>query len=183
MNEFSELRGAVPEWIQPKAMGRSYELRSDESLFASLVFRSAFGSFATAEYRGGRYTFKRVGFFTPHVTIRREGDEEELALYRPNWTGSQGMLDLDGSHLIWKPANFWATRYGWYLGKDMLLLYRQGTEEKHVSDLFKTQARVEIGEAAWQNESLPLLVMLGWYLVVLYEEDSAGAVAAASAAS
>jgi hypothetical protein len=181
MKDFSELKGQQPEWRQPKTGGRVYELRLDDKLFAVLTFRSAFGSYATAEFSGGKYTFKRVGFFTPHVTIRREGEEADLAVYRPNWTGAQGMLDLDGKTFSWRPANFWATRYAWYAGKEVLLHYRQGVEDKHFSDLFKTQAQVELTEAAWDLQGLPLLVLLGWYLVVLYEQDSA-AVAATSAA-
>lgn len=183
MEDFSNLMGKQPYWLQPKTGGRTYELRDDNHLYGSLVFRSSFGSLATADFSGGRYTFKRVGFFNPQVTVRREGEEIDLAVYRPNWTGAQGLLEIDGKTLGWRPANFWATRYAWYQGKDMLLVYQQGGEQKRFSDLFKTQSQVTFFDLAWRLGSLPILTLLGWYLVILYEQDSAAVVAATAATS
>ena len=55
-----------------------------------------------------------------------------------------------------------------------------GAEESTWSDLFKYQALVEIDPATSRLEELPLLVSLGWYLMILHHEDasSAGAVVA-----
>lgn len=38
-----------------------------------------------------------------------------------------------------------------------------------------TSALVDISAGAGKSEDLPLLVLLGWYLILLYSEDSAAA--------
>ena len=67
------------------------------------------------------------------------------------------------------------------VGGKALVTFKQGTEENKWSDLFKFQALVEIDPSANGLEELPLLVALGWYLMILHHDDdaSAGAVVAA----
>lgn len=47
-------------WTQPKAMSRTYELRSADSLVGHLRFERSCGSLATAEVTSQKWTFKRV---------------------------------------------------------------------------------------------------------------------------
>ena len=56
------------------------------------------------------------------------------------------------------------------------MLYKQGVEASWLADIFKTQARVEIQPAAEGLRELSLLVMLGWYLIVLKQQDDASVV-------
>lgn len=89
------------EWVQPKTMQRKYELRAADGLVATLEYKSAFGSLAVAASSDGIWTFKRVGFFNPRVTVRRQGEEQDLAVYRPRWTGNQGTIRLaDGLSIL-----------------------------------------------------------------------------------
>jgi hypothetical protein len=171
-------------WVQPRAMERSFVLRGDEREFASLEFKSSFGSLALAEAADGRWTFKRVGFFNPRVTIRRAGEELDLGVYRPRWTGSEGTLEMGGRTYVWKTANFWATQFVLLDSSGgELLRYKEGAQKSKLSDIFKNQAQVEIAPHAWRLPELSLLVMLGWYLIILHQEDAAAAATAASAAA
>jgi hypothetical protein len=52
-----------------------------------------------------------------------------------------------------------------------------------VSDLFKTQALVEIEPQVYALAELSLLVLLGWYLVILHQDDVAAASAATTPAA
>lgn len=172
------------EWVQLKAMERRFELRAGEETLGSLEFQSAFGSLAVADCGTERWTFKRVGFFRPRVTIRREGEQQDLAVYRPKWSGSEGVLEISsGRTYTWQTANFWATRYV-LAGEDgqALVSYQSGLDDNQIKDLFKSQARVEISPAAARLPELPLLVCAGWYLILLYKEDSAAATVAATTA-
>ena len=62
-----------------------------------------------------------------------------------------------------------------------LVAFKPGAEDSIWSDLFKFQALVELDPSAGRVEELPLLLALGWYLMILHREDasSAGAVEAA----
>lgn len=172
-------------WVQPKAMHRSYELRAEDHLVGTLEFETAFGSLATARADGNAWSLKRMGFFKPHVTVRIAGAADDIALYRPKWTGTEGELAFgDGRVFTWTVANFWATRYEVKHGSGMTLIeYRSGGKETGLRDLFKTQAHVTVTEAGRRYAEIALLVLVGWYLILLQQSDAAATAAAASAAA
>jgi hypothetical protein len=166
-------------WVQPKALSRRYELRSDGEVVAALDFATAFGSLATANTAEGSWTFKRVGFFNPRVTIREAGKEENLGLYRPRWTGTEGELELAGGRVYrWHVANFWATRYEIRDAQgETQIEYRAGSREHSLADILKSQAVVTVSAAGQRRPEAGLLVLLGWYLVLLQQQDTAAIVA------
>jgi hypothetical protein len=54
-------------------------------------------------------------------------------------------------------------------------------DDAKLKDWFKTQARVEIPEKKKELKELSLLVLLGWYLIIVLQMDSSsGAVVAAA---
>ena len=171
-----------PHWAQPKALERAFELRDGNRLLGTLQFPKSLGSLAVASLAAGEWTFKRVGFFRARVTVRSAGQEIDLAVYQPKGWGSEGELHFaSGRSYLWKPANFWATRYAFVDGAGRpVVTFKPGSEESKLSALFKFQALVEIDPSAGQLQELPLLVSLGWYLMILHHQDaaSAGAVVA-----
>jgi hypothetical protein len=185
MEDISRLIGQIPQWIQPKFSQRRFELRTAAETLAGLEFKSAFGSLATGALGAGRWTFKRVGFFSPRVTVRTEGAEADLAIYTPRWTGTEGTLALSGGpSYTWKVANFWSTRFVFLdPGGQPLVTFHQGVEDPGFSDAFKVQARVEISEQARGLADLSLLVLLGFYLMILHQDDSAAAAGAVAASA
>ena len=162
-------------WVQPRATRRNFILRSGKRIFGQLDFRSAFDSLADAISANEAWTLKRVGFFSPHVTVRRAGSKIDLASCHPNWTGTESKLQFSsGEVYLWKVANFWATRYSLSNGDGIeLVTYRSGSDEKKINNLFKNQAQAHIALEAWQVVELPLIVLLGWYLVLMQQDDSA----------
>ncbi len=182
MKSITQAIYSTPQWVQPRAAQNRFELRAGEELFAVLEFPKPFGSLAVASTEEERWSFKRAGFFSPRVTVRSEGSESDLAVFRPKWTGNEGTLQFpDGAAYIWKTANFWATQYLWQKETgEPLILYKQGIEDAGLGDLFKTQARVEIQPAAQGLKELPLLVLLGWYLMILKQQDDSAVAATAA---
>ena len=70
MQGIRDVVGTELEWVQPHALRREFELRAGEEAVAKLEFRSTFGSLASAQSGEGTWTFKRVGFWRSHVTVR-----------------------------------------------------------------------------------------------------------------
>ena len=185
MKAFSSAVGADLCWIQPKGLdNRWFELRAGDGIVATLEFETLCGSLARAQSADGSWTFKRVGFFNPRVTVRKAGQEADLAVYTPRWTGREGTLEFpDGRVFGWVQANFWATKFQITDAAGYSLVsFESGAEKSRLSDIFKTQARVEIGRRGRALPELPLLVLLGWYLIILQKQDAA-AVAAVIAAT
>lgn len=182
------IEGAVfyhPQWVQPRTLKNRYELRDGEHLFATLEFPRTFRTLAAAATSAGNWTFQREGFFRTRTIVRSEGQEVELAVYHPRWTGTQGKLEFgSGQSYTWKVVNFWSTRYVWETEDERpIITYQTGVESATMSDWFKTQARVGFepdaaGTDFRRTETFALLVTLGWYLIVLKHQDDAAATAA-----
>jgi hypothetical protein len=183
MERLSEFQDSVVEWIQPRTGQRFYELRAGEAVLGSLSFRSSFGTLAIAEMDGGRWSFKRVGFLNPRVTVRVVDRDEDVAIYYPKFWGDGVIRFDDGRSFAWKPVNFWATQWA-FVDSDgrSVLSFQHGREHEKLSDIFKTQATVEIRPVEASRDLLPVLVPLGLYLIILHQQDAAAAVAATSSA-
>ncbi|MBA4407191.1 hypothetical protein C0389_07955 [bacterium] len=170
-------------WTQPKTTHQMFELKLKDNLYGTLHFPKSVGSLAEAETLDGKWTFKRVGFFTTRITVRKSGDENDLAVFKPNLMASSGVLEFsDGKKFQWSAANFWETKFEF---KDAdggeIVTFRSGMEDHKLKDWFKTQARVEIPEHKYNLPELPIMILLGWYLIIVLQLDSAaGAVVALS---
>jgi hypothetical protein len=176
MKPIKEYTGKGLKWVQPSAMKMEYELQAGQELTARLRFRSSFGSFATAESADGCWTFKRVGFFQTHVSIRRCGDETDLAVFRNNtWKGG-GTLEFPSGFRYLATTNFWQTHLDFQTENGGSLV------SFHSGGFIHLSADVEIAPVGALLGELPLLVLLGWYLVIMMHQDSAAVVAASSAA-
>ena len=167
MKELAELVGQELVWSQPKATKRDYELRAGDDVIATLRFQR--GSLADAASGASHWTFKRAGFWQPRVTVRLAGAVEDMAVFRPRWTGGGHLEFPDGRSLQLNSANFWQSRWVWQ-DKDNELI-----NIKAHHGLLKAGGTVEILPASASDPNLALLVLLGWYLILLYAEDSSAA--------
>lgn len=171
MKHITTAAGSELKWIQPSAFKMEYELRMNDELAGRLTFRSAFGTFATGESADGCWTFKRVGFFQTRVSIRRCGEQEDLATFKNNtWSGGGTLEFADGRRFL-AGTNFWQTS----------LEFKTEAGEPFVrfdtGGMIHISATVEILPRAAGASETPLVVMLGWYLVVMMHSDMAASAA------
>src|SRR5579864_2439311 len=173
MGPIAELADQELVWQQPAARRRQHELKAGDEVVGTLDFQR--GTLATATAADGSWTFKRQGFWHPRVTARIAGSEEDIALFRPHWSGG-GQLDLrDGGTYRLASANLWQSQWVWLPEtSDQPLVRFKGRP-----GLIKASAAVAITSEAAQSPAVPLLVLLGWYLILLYAEDAAVASTAA----
>jgi hypothetical protein len=157
-------------WIQP-TLKRSYELRAGEDIFATMEFQTELGSLATVKSLEKTWTFKRVGFFKPRITVREQATESDLLVYYPQWGSTEGVFEfVDGETYVWKLANYWATKYQVVdLAGVPLVSYTSKIDQ--LLDWIKDQAQVEIGAEHLNASQLVLLIAMGWYLIVLQQGD------------
>ncbi len=172
MRSISELAGTELLWEQPARTKRDFELHAGEELLAVLRFQR--GSLADAAVADCRWTFKREGFGHPRVTVRMPGADTDLAVFRASWTGGGTLEFAAGNVARLSVANVWHSQWLWH-GKDEAPLVRFKARQGFMT----TSALVDISAGAGKSEDLPLLVVLGWYLILLYSEDSAAASTAA----
>jgi hypothetical protein len=174
------------QWTQPRAGRRAFDLRLATQIVAALRWRSD----AVAETTGapgtarlyasresvpstalhlpdpplphfGRWRFTRTGFWYPRVVVRRVGSGRVAAVFTARWTGV-GTLELPaGDRVHWSAAHTWQAGDGTPLIQ-VMSRHRQS----------RLEGTVEIAPTATDAPILGLLVLLGWYLVVLQAQDA-----------
>ena len=167
MQRLADLLDREMKWTQPAALKMHYELIGGDEPAATLDFRSLFGSLATGESADGCWTFKRVGFFQTRVTIRVCDDETDIAVFRNNtWRGG-GALELPDGRKVLVTTNLWQSKLEFKTESEETLLRFQSAGLIHLS------AQVKIRREAIGLVELPWMVMLGWYLIVMMNMDTA----------
>jgi hypothetical protein len=168
MLRIGELTARDLRWSQPSGFKMHYELRDGEILAATLRFRSSSGSLATAESADGCWTFKRVGFWHPVITVRASSTEASLATFKNNTWTNGGTLQFPDGHRCLVSTNFWATTYeiGTEAGQGLVSYERIG-------GLLRMSSKVTIHPPTGQIRDMPWVVPFGWYLAILMYMDSA----------
>ncbi len=155
-------------WAQPARLQRAYELRASEDVVATLRFEGA--SLASGVTAWKRWTFKREGFWHPRVTIRGSDSGDNVSVFKAAWTGG-GALDLPQGRLLrFAATNFLRSQWDWADTEAGPLVHF-----KRQAGLMKMEGQVEIETKAVTDPELPLLLVLGWYLVILSTRNAAAA--------
>ena len=167
MTRLSDVIHSDLHWVQPRVFDRAFELRHLDEIVATLSFRSAFGSFATATSADGSWTFKRIGFWQPRATVRVEGRTDDLAVFEHHtWSGG-GTLTLAGGRPVRVTTNVWHSKIE-FLSADDDVLFRYLTE-----GFLRQESQVEVMPSLGRMPERLWLLLFGWYLVVMMHEDTA----------
>lgn len=166
----SSLLSRSLEWVQPRIFHQEYELLADGQRVGKLWFEGIFRMTATAEVEGQRWTLKHKGCFRHRVIATEPGWESPVAVMERGWS-SAGVLQLTatGRRFRWKKGNFWGTEWA-FLSDDEQVLVRF-----KFKGFFKKGVIVQVDPVAGQVTELPLLLVFGWYLMVLQMQQAAAA--------
>jgi hypothetical protein len=160
-------------WTQPHALKQAFELADGDTPLGSLVFRSSFGTFATARLGDDCWTMKRLGFLRTRVEIRPCDSETAVGTFHNNtWSGG-GTLTLAADREVRANTNFWHSRFE-FVDADGRSLVRYT-----LGGVLKTSGEMEITDTGAGLPDIAWIAMLGWYLVVMMRYDSAVAASAA----
>jgi hypothetical protein len=164
-------RGSPLVWSQQRGFSHDYTLTGGDRTLATLRWPKTFGSLAEGRIGDATWTFKRVGFWRPAVTIRRpETGDHDVGRLVMDWR--RGDLVLPGGvSFRWDLVSFWKSEWAFFdaSGKDRLVEFVPETR------FFKMSMGVAIHRAAEERAELPLLLLLGWYLLVMASQDDAAA--------
>ena len=166
MRPLANLAGRSGLWVRRAAPTTEYELRDGDAVAATLQWHKPCGSLASAQAEHGHWTFKHVGFFVSRIAVRAAEQEAEVAVYTPK-SGREGMLVVaQGASYQFLMVN--STSWQWTRpldGQDWLVRFTSpGTSPRDGSS-------VEVAPGAAALPDLSLLVLLGWYLIILLATD------------
>jgi hypothetical protein len=184
MENFLIQKGDVFLWTQPEAIHRKFELHKMDEHFGTLEFRSMWGTLAWAKDPIQSWSLKRIGFLTPHITVRMHDSDSDYALFDPKVFGGGMLHTPDGRQFRWEPLNNLRTKWRFTDKKGAAILsFEQDADDYQLSELFKTQAAATVQTERMTNMEFSMFINLGFYLIILNAMDSATAAAAAAASS
>jgi hypothetical protein len=177
MQRIADVATAELRWRQPSAMRQQYELHAGETLVATLNFRSDWGSLAIGESGDGCWSFKRVGFWQTHATVRACDSEIDIATFQHNtWSGGGTLTSANGLTFN-LTTNTWQTRLDVLDTQQLPLLHYEN------GGWFKLGATLTVAPQALALADLPWLALFGWYVVVMMYRDTAMTTAITTAAT
>ncbi len=170
MKAIHEANGAGLQWEVSVENKRAFELRDGDETVATLSFQKSWGTLAIGETAGSQWTFKRVDFLPPTLTVRAAGSEENLAEFKPDRIGSSAEVEFaSGSRFQWLHDK--AEGHKWTLASDagVPLLHFKARQWLQGEPI-----QVEIEEEARKLPELALLLLLGEYFLMLISASQLG---------
>jgi len=165
---FHEYVGRELTWSQPRAMKREFVLRAGRTDVAHLRWVKVLGSLAEGRAGDQRWTFKRCGFLKPYVSIRETGAKADAARIELGWWGNGTLHFPDGRTLQWARSSFWSWTCDWSFSTS------DGRRVVQFTPKLTMWRRVAIARIYDQGEhtgEAPLLILLGWYLIVTMVDE------------
>jgi hypothetical protein len=175
MRAFREVAAEELLWVRPKRLRLQFELRAGEDVVATLAWTR--GSNALGEWAGGQYHFRRAGWLRPRIVVSDAAGGGQSAAGSPTeplatFTYRGGMLTFpDGRAFTWTKPKRWTTERIWVDGAATVLVHCRPAR-------WRTPGAVTIQPEAAARRELPLLVLLGQYLLVQAAQESAASSAA-----
>lgn len=170
MTLLREISGQELMWVHPNPLTRAFELRSGTEVLATLRYSGAFGGSATGEVDENRWTFTWEGVVRPRIHVRAVGsDSDEATVTLPflGWGGRPWFVRLaDGRTLQWA-ATGWTDREYALTSADgvVFLRFKRPFGKPPYGRKGKREMRLEIAPVARSTSELPLLALLGRYLI------------------
>ncbi len=164
------VRGTEEEllWLQSSPFRRNCELRSGNHLFASLVWKSSLGAVVEGATADGRWRMRLEGLlFKQWVTIYSIDLGTDIAVFQA-LPSLNGVLEFKtGRRYSWD-SNFWLTKWIWTdeEGREIMRVQRNLS--------LKAEGTVQLHPGTSRVPDLPLLTILGWYLILLLTDVRPG---------
>jgi hypothetical protein len=160
-------------WRQTQRLPRAFELRDGETTLATLRWERVLRTLAIGESTSGRFAFERKGFLHPRVRVRTLAPRPSEAEVRLSWCGG-GTLELPGGRTCrWSKSGFWRSEWAWTDGAGSPLV-----TVRPVFARLRRRGEAQPTSIGRDAPDLTLLLLLGWYLLVLQLDDAAVVMAA-----
>ena len=160
------------EWSQPEAFRRAHLLTANGLNVGSLNFEKGSGSLATAACAGDAWSFKRVGFLSPRVSIRKAGSDSDLAVFTPTWSSGGTVEFAGGRRFGLRCLSFWGCDWAFEDEQGQPVVTLHGPK-----GFLKSGGESRVTDVGAGLQETPLLLMLLWYVRLLANEDMAATTA------
>ena len=165
-------------WKQPKFFVDHFQLLAGDELLAEVYWIKWLSDRAVARCYQGHWVFDRVGFFRRRIVAMEAGSGDEVASLELGWLNEGKVYLASGEIFHWYRTGAWGDT--WIMADEdgeTLFVIRFGMH------WFKHQANVALATSIKEKPQLALLLCFAMYLGFCNIQDTAGAVAATTAAT
>jgi len=166
MQPLAAMRAHEWVWSRPRLLTRRWELRAGDELLATLDSVGLLGGGALATTASGTWRLRHVGMLRGRLEVSAEGTDAVIAQFRPGWFGA-GTLEHGARRLRWHRDDFLGRRWEFV------------DEHEHTLVAFvrrpawvRSTTAVHSTEAGHACAELPLLVVLGFQLLIVMQRQA-----------
>ena len=150
------------EWARVKAWKCAFELHSGDEVLARLYRQKEIHSMV-GEAADGCWAFRRRGFWNADIVVTDLASQAEIAIVKKG--RNKSLAFSDGRLFTLQKTSFWRNEWVW--------LNDEGTPLIH----FQHGKHLKLEPLALSLPELSLLVIVGWHLIVLQQEEDAAVTA------
>ena len=163
MKPIREFPGQELQWTRVKRWKRAFELHSGDEVLAMLYPQKGANSMI-AEAADGHWAIKRRSFWNADIVITELTSQAEIAVVRRG--RNRRLTFSDGRLFTLTTSSFWRNEWVWLNDEGTpLIRYQRGKS-------------LLIEPTANSLSELSLLVIVGWRLLVLQQEEDTASAAA-----
>lgn len=172
MQSLSQSKNQILTWTKRK--GRHYELTLGNAVYADMRWDSAFGSRAIGSAAEGQWAIARAGVLHQTITAHQLNRGVDSATLQYCRYGVSSLQLMDGMVYHRSATGQRLREQGFFTaGGELVCGWTLRTNWTHL------EAGVRIAPGQEQCRDLSLLVLLGWYCLVMEYDDDTEAAAAA----
>lgn len=158
MKGIREVASQDLQWVRLKWLKREFDLRGGDEVLARLYKEKGTGRII-GEAADGRWAFKRRSFWNAEIVVTDADSQIEVAVIRRGRNAGIGFVD--GRFLMWNKTSFWRQEWNWVDSNGSPLVR------------FQNKNHVVLEPLSFSLPELPLLVIAGWHLILLQQEEAA----------
>lgn len=150
--------------IKPDVTKKFYQLSAGQDVYATIDLIHGLGSLTRIETVSGSYTVKRNGFFFPHLSIRKEKSDADIASIPLDLQG-RSVLVMDGLHCRFVHHSLWKNQWAWISEKNRPIIKFMPISSGQI------RGDVELSKDFFYLSQLELLAALGAYFLLQLEDE------------
>ena len=168
MTDLKEFEFIELNWHQPSSWKKSYVLKFDEEIIATLDHESIWSKKAIGKTSVGEWSLKISGIFKPEFTMRKNGNSEDLIKISVKLNQTKTPITLpSGNTYEWKKVSMMKNEYGWYLNDEIIYDFNfviSLTDRRRLKTTF-TKKNIS-------REDLSFLLLIGSYFMFSIQQNS-----------
>jgi hypothetical protein len=150
------------------AFKRHYAFFLNDTLLATLIYGSTWRDDAIIQIGDHTWQIKRIGFWKKQIELKADQSPYTKVSIPYNWKYRISYRTDSGIVYSFKPTGFWKRTWAWFNEKEQMVIGM-----KTVASFSKRRGEISIYQPP--TEELYLLMILGWYQLLTYQQHASAA--------